>query len=277
MTDPVICPHCREHLDIPAEFRGRAVRCANCQNVFPTPSLKSPAEQASDPRDEEPRREDRPRPSRRDEYDRPRRKSNVGVWAALLFVTVALGGVIAGCVGVATWMYNPKMHPFVSAAGKFEVEFPDDPTPAVTGGDKSDEPITVTGRRNQSQERFVVKCYPLPEKLRKLSDDDKLAELVKAELVTEGAGAETRRQTVEHEKFPAVDVMAATPGGVFNRRNTILRCVLVGTKVYVVSAQGPNLEPQVWWVRKYFTSFTVTDVAAKKREAEKGDEPKKQD
>ena len=34
MPDPIICPHCREQLDIPAEYHGRPVRCASCQNVF---------------------------------------------------------------------------------------------------------------------------------------------------------------------------------------------------------------------------------------------------
>lgn len=277
MTDPVTCPHCREHLDIPAELRGRAVRCASCQNVFTTPPLPSGDADRFPPPE---RTDDRP-PPRRDrstgaDLPPPRRprQSNGGVWVLLLLTTLVLGGCVAGCVGFVTWVYNPKFHPFVSKAGKFQVEFPDDPNPAVDDGQGSGA-ITVTGRREQTQERYVVKCYPLPAKLRQLPEEEKLTELVKAELTAEGVGAELNRENTTHDGFPALDVMASNGGDLFNRRVTILRCVLTDGTVYVAIAQGQNLEPQAWWVRKFFLSLTLTDRPNPAGENAEPDEPRR--
>lgn len=280
MIDPVICPHCREQLDIPGDLRGRPVRCANCQNVFTPPSLNpTPAVPEHRSTDAPPWRDRESRPPHREEFgDRPRRQSNGAVWTLLAVTTLVLGGCAAGCIGIGAWVYNPKMHLYSSAEGKFQIEFPGDSAPSV-GGDKGEGTVTVIGQRADNQEKYVVKSYPLPTKYRNLSEDEKLAELVKAELSVEAAGAETRRETTTHDGFPALDVIASTAGSIINRRNTILRCVLVGSRVYVVAAQGPNMEPQVWWVRKYFTSFTVTDSAAKSRPERKADDkpPQKQD
>ena len=280
MIDPVTCPHCREQLDIPGDLRGRPVRCANCQNVFTPSALNAtPAIPQRLPQDSPPWRDREPRPSRRDDFDtRPHRQSNGGVWGLLVVTTLLLGGCGAGCIGIGVWAYNPKMQVYTSIEGKFRIEFPGDPSPNVGSGEKGDGSVTVIGQRAENQEKYVVKSYPLPTKYRALTDDEKLSELVKLELAAEAAGTETRRETTTHDGFPALDVMASTAGGIINRRNTIMRCVLVGTRVYVVYAQGPNMEPQVWWVRKYFTSFTVTDPSAKSKLKQKEDgKPQKQD
>lgn len=263
MTDPVVCPHCREHLDIPAEYRGRAVRCASCQNVFTTPPLPGatppplPERRSDGPSDAPPR----PRPRLDDDaYDRPRRKPNGGVWVLLLLTTLVLGACVGGCTGVAAWLYNPKMHPFTSAEGKFKVEFPDNPNP-VTGTDDRGT-VTVNGSREQTQERFAVKVFDLPAKYRGLPPDEALEQLALAELKAEGGRERTHHEVVKHDGFPAYDVTDADQVPGFQRRNTLVRCVLVGNRVYAVVAQGPNMQPQAWWVRKFFVSFEITDRPA---------------
>lgn len=278
MTDPVVCPHCREHLDIPAEYRGRAVRCASCQNVFTTPPLpgstppSAPERRPDGPADAPPwRTEQPPRPRPRlddDGYDRPRLKPNGGVWVLLLLTTLVLGACVGGCTGLAAWLYNPKMHPFTSAEGKFRVEFPGNPSPTVDPGDAG--AVTVSGNREQTQERFTVKVFDRPAKNRGLPPDEALEQLALAELKAAGGRERTRGESTTHDGFPAYDVTDADDMPGFQRRNTIVRCVLVGKRVYAVVAQGPNMQPQAWWVRKFFVSFEITDRPADGK-------PKKQD
>jgi hypothetical protein len=275
MIDPITCPHCREQLDIPREYRGRAVRCANCQNVV-EPTATSPAPVPMEPRSEPVNRE-RPRQRRSEFDDRPRRQSNAIVWILFALTTLICGSIAASCFGISLWIYNPTMQPFQSVDGKFSIEFPDEPAPQ-TAKERAGAGLTVTAFRAQQQERYVVKYYPIPAKYRLLSDDEKLHEILKDERNTESAGEETRRQSSEHDGFPALDIMASTGQGILNRRNTIFRCVLVGPNVYVVLAQGSSLEPQVWWIRKYFTSFTIMDRTAKRPiEAKPDDGAKNQD
>ena len=281
MNDPVTCPHCREQLDIPGDLRGKPVRCANCQNIFTPPELNPTQHtQTSRTSDDPPWRQGETQPrSRVNDESQPGRQSNGGVWALLAITTFILGGCAAGCIGFGMWAYNPKMYPYTSAEGKFQVEFPADSTPAAGSGDKGNGSVTVIGQRGQTQERYVVKSYPLPAKLRTLTDTEKLNEIAKSELEIEAAGKEDQRENTTHDGHPALDVMAGTSGGLINRRNTILRCIVVGQRVYVVTAQGPNMEPQVWWVRKYFTSFTILDPKVKPQADKPGEvkEPQIQD
>lgn len=268
MTDPVTCPHCREALDIPAEFRGRDVRCATCQTVFAVPSAD-----AGPPAVRSPRPDADPTPRRyRDDpaLDRPRRRGNGGVWALLLFTLVAFGGCVAGCLGLSRFMYFPKMHPYTSAEGKFRVEFPGDPSPTVTAPEPG--AVTVVGQR-LAQERYVAKCYKLPLKQRFAAKEDVLTEAAEKELAAEGVptklagkgpagpGAEADHEFTTHGGFDALDVRASVGQGL-SRRATILRCVRAGNTMYVVLAQGPNMEAQMWYVRHFFLSFELTDPPA---------------
>jgi LSD1 subclass zinc finger protein len=251
MTDPVTCPHCRESLDIPAEFRGRDVRCASCQAVFTVPGdgpVSGPTPPAARPPDPFPRgREDRvaarPRPN------------NSGVWLLLLLTLLTAGGCVAGCLGLSRFVYFPKMHPYTSAEGGFRVEFPGDPSPAVTTTDAG--AVTVTGQRLE-QERYVVKRFKLSLKQRFAATEEVLGEVAAKELAEAGAGAETDREFTKHGGHDAIDVMAVTGQKPFGQRVTIVRCVRAGNTMYVILAQGANMQPQAWWVRKYFLSFELT-------------------
>jgi hypothetical protein len=191
------------------------------------------------------------------------------VWVLLLVTLLLVGGCVGGCVGLAAWAYNPTMHPFDSPEGKFRVEFPGDPSPTVSGENGR---VTVFADR-EGQERYAVKCYEVPIRLRFLPEAEALDELAKAEL--KDLGTPTRREVTTHGGLPALDLMAETGSGLFTRRVTVMRLVLVGNRVYVVSAVGgPNFDQQLpWWVRQFFTSFELTDpaVRAKGKKAEKAD------
>ena len=279
MTDPVTCPHCREQLDIPAEYRGRSVRCASCKTVFATPPLPDApaASPAREERGDDERPAGPPRPRRYDDAaDRRPRAGNGVVWGVLLLTLLTVGGCVGGCLLLFAFMYNPKMHPFTSPEAKFRIEFPGDGVANTTG--VGTDTITVTAHRNEGQEKYTVKRFELPARLRGLPAEDALTEVAKKELQGEGVSPDARREVTTHDEFPAVDMRGASGKGMLNRRVMIVRCVLAGQTVYVVSAHGQSMEEQsLWWVRRYFTSFELTDPPkkAKGAKAEKGAEPKK--
>jgi len=288
MPDPIVCPHCHEQLEIPAEYHGRQVRCANCQNVFVAtggdvpvipPRSRRPAEDAPPPW-----RDDRgPRRPRREEHedDRPQRKSNIGVFALMLLTALTIGGC---CGGVNLLMFaqmSPTMHPYPSAAGKFKVEFPDEhPTegPITNPADETIEGVQVTADRPSAREHYTVRCYRLKPEWLKLDEYDALEKVADTELIALGVGVKVKDGGVKSERsthagFTALDVMTSKGTGL-NQEETILRCILAGKRVYAVSAKGTQNFHLFWWVRQYFLSFEITDPNAKP--PKKDDEPKKE-
>jgi hypothetical protein len=187
----------------------------------------------------------------------------MGVWLLLLVTLVMVGGCVAACGFWVMRSVNPTMHPFTSAEGKFRVEFPNDPTPKVVTGEKGNGSVTVTGQRDEHdpQERYVVKVYSRPLRLRFLPDEDALEELVKAELAERKVGTEISRQMTQHDGHPALDVMTESNPGLFNRRVSVMRLILSGNKVYVVLAQDLAMDAKTWWVRRFFVSFELIDPA----------------
>jgi hypothetical protein len=280
MPDPIVCPHCREELDIPAEYHGRQVRCANCQNVFvATPAGDMPVVHRLPGRssrgDDRPpwQDDDRARRARRDdEQYGPPRRSNAGVWL-LMALTLLTVGVCCGGLNLVTFIaFNPALTPHTSAEGKFKVDFPgENPTGGPIAGDGGNG-WQVTARRPMAQERYTVRCYDLKAEWRKLSEADALEKVMAEELAGLGAGAaaegpDNRRERTKHNGFTALDAMA-TSGAAPNQTVTLMRCILAGKRVYVVSVQGQNTHPQFWWVRQYFLSFEITDPSAKPPEKE---------
>ena len=290
MPDPIICPHCQEHLDIPPEYHGRQVRCANCQNIFVAlseadmpvvhrlPERRSGAGgHSSRPHD------DRPRPARRvqdDEDDHPPRRANVPVVLALLFVMLTVGGCCGGINLLWLTHTNPEMKAYTSVEGKFKAEFPAiDPVggPIADAGD--DKPAgtpgwQVTANRVNPPERYMIRCYDLKAEWRKLTPLEALELVAKAELAVLAVNTPNpKTEQTTHSGFTALDVRAGQGGGL-NGSTTILRCVLAGNRVYVLSVQGQQGVHQFWWVRQFFLSFEITDPAAK---PPKDDEPKKKE
>ena len=97
--------------------------------------------------------------------------------------------------------------------------------------------------------------------------------VAKAELDALGvAGQPPPRQetNVKHQGFPAHDLFVEGGNG-FTGRDTMMRCILAGSRVYVVIVQAQKVQTQYWWVRRYYLSFEITDPAAKPPD----DEPKK--
>ncbi len=288
MPDPIICPHCQEHLDIPAEYHGRQVRCANCQNIFVAtseadmpvvhrlPDRRTGAGgQPAHPHD------DRPRPARRahDDGDRPPRRSNVPVVLALMFVVLTIGGCCGGLNLLWLTLMNPEMKAYTSVEGKFKAEFPAvDPVGgpiAVAGDDKlaGDPGWQVTANRGNPPERYTIRCYDLKAEWRKLSPHEALEQVAKAELAVQAVTAPNpKTEQTTHNGFTALDVKVDQGGGM-NGTTMVMRCVLAGKRVYVLSVQGQQRVHQFWWVRQFFLSFEVTDPTAK---PPTDDEPKKE-
>ena len=272
MPDLIVCPHCREPLDIPPEYHHRQVRCASCQTVF----LATPADADAVPVAPRLPSSRTSRRSEDDDQDRdrdspPPRRSNAGV-VLLLLLTV---GVVGGCCGglnlILVYQMNPTVTSYTSVEGKFKADFPGDtPTggPLMGGGDGA-AGWQVTGQRASANERYTVRCYDLKPEWRRLSEQDALAKVVEADLPAIGR---RRTEQTTHGGFPALDLLD-TQGQGLNGSSTVTRLVLAGKRVYVVSAQGqPNFHT-FWWVRQYFTSFDITDPVAKPKP---NDEPKKE-
>ncbi len=237
MTDPVACPRCGEPLDIPAEYRGRAVRCGNCQTVF-TPADDSIPTLPARPRP-------RPRPANE---ERPRR-SNALVWVLLLGVVLAVGGCCGGLDVLEYLRCNPRLTPYTSDSGDFKVDFPA-PNPTAKGTE-------VTASRPLGQERYTIKTYPLPAEYANLPADEALEKLTDDEVSAFGAGTRQRTDRTTHQNLPALDVYAESGKGLA-RRGTVLRCILAGRTVYVLAMQGQQADPRFWWVKQFFVSFTLT-------------------
>ncbi len=274
MPDPIVCPHCHEPLDIPAEYHGRQVRCAACQTIFlavsahTTPTVSPlPGRRAGD--DPPPWREPRPgrRPRTPDQDDDRPPRSNLGVIVLMLCTVLVVGGCCGGLNLIGFIQTNPQLTPYTSDKGKFKVDFPDaDPTegpiPGGEGKAAADQGVQVTADRPMAKERYTVRTYPLKAEWRKLKAQEALAKVAEAELVTLAAGPEVNKEETTHAHFPARDSMANKGNGLA-REVTVLRCILAGDRVYVVAVQAPNIEPRFWWIRQFFLSFDVTDPAAK--------------
>ena len=257
MTDPVTCPNCRDHLDIPAELRGRPVRCATCQTVFTVPDHAG-----GEPPVARPSRANSRGRQRHPDDRRPRRYSNGVVWFLLFGTALVCGGLSLFCGGVLVWAYNPPMQVHKSEEGRFQVEFPGEPQPFSQIGEKGVPVRGMESRPADGELRFFVKYYDLPKKRPADGGDGEavLTETMKAEIAALAGGTEIQRATTTHAGFPALDVQVEqdTP---FAKRNTVLRVVLAGARVYVLGAQGQNQPPQVWYVRRFFISFQPAEKA----------------
>jgi hypothetical protein len=275
MPAPIVCPHCREELDIPADFYGRRVRCASCQNIFAaTPADARPVldrspdrgegERAHRPmQDERPTR--RPRPVENDSDTGPPRRSNAGLVVSLLLTVLVVGGCCGGMNLILATQVNPPLTSYSSAEGKFKVEFPaENPTggPTANPADPNIEGVEASARRDFGQELYRIKCYDLKADWRRLPDREALDRVARAEAEALAAGQEQRREETTHQGFPALDVLAGNGNGITGR-DTMMRCIRAGDRVYVVAYQAQKAQPEYWWVRKYFLSFEITDPVAK--------------
>lgn len=280
MTDAVTCPHCHEHLDIPAEFRGRPVRCGNCQTVF-TPSAGDPPVVQRLPGRPSGRPVARARPldDGDDDYDRrPPRRSNAGVVLLLFLTLFTVGGCCGGISLIGYLQTNPQFVTYTSPEGKFKVEFPaENPKqdPTVNPLDEKLEGVVVKADRVYGEEEYTVKSYPLHPAAEKLSPEEALKVIADAEVKLLNVPPEVKRDTnpdLKHGGFPAVDVMTGAGNG-FAGQQGMMRVILAGKRVYVLSVTGQQVRPQHqnpqhWWQRQFFVSFEITDPPPKPEKKE---------
>lgn len=270
MTDAVTCPHCREHLDIPAEFRGRPVRCGNCQTVFTPTTDDVPVVTRSSSRPAVPRA----RHVDDDEYDRPpRRQSNAGVVLLVAVTLFAVGGCCGGISLIGYHETNPEFVTYASPEGKFKVDFPAEKPSKSSITNPLDDKLEgemVTAERVYGEERYTVKSYPLHPAGEKLTPEQALKQVADAEVGLLDAKPEVKRDArddLKHGGFPAVDVMTGSGNG-FTGRQGMVRVILAGKRVYVLSVTGQQVHPQHgnpqhWWQRQFFVSFVITDPSPK--------------
>ena len=255
MTELAPCPRCGDALEIPLELLGTPVRCASCNTVFtptaadaiPTaPRARPPAEQY--------------RPSAFDIDEPPRPKSNAWVWLVMLLLVVVFGGIVLLCTGWMSRIVNPKMTVHESAEGRFRVALPGDPTSVTRNDDKGRPVVGLQAVRAINQETYLVLSAELPAAAKKVDPnneqaaDELLAELANRHLPGLAAGTEKQRQTQTVSKNPTLDVLFHQGGGLI-KQVTVARLVVADGRVYLLSVQGGNLEPHMWYVRRFFNSF----------------------
>jgi hypothetical protein len=200
-------------------------------------------------------RKARPTPQPLDAYETLPR-SNRGVWLLLFMTVVIMSGCTLPCVGFAWVMFSPSLQPYVDLGGRFTASFPGDQVRTQTLASDGGTPIEVIyAERPAFQERFQIKIVPISGK--KNADAAViLDDVMKSEAASAGVGyTESARETTTHDGYPALDVWLQGSG--FGTPGIIFRCVRVGSVVYVLSAKGQNLVPQMNWVQRFFLTFRI--------------------
>ena len=277
MPPPVVCPQCREELDIPAELRGRPVRCSACNGVFTPPVADDvPVVPPRRPADRDPARDDdRDDPvdrggrddgrefSRRPGSRRPppppaRRGSFLWLWMLL----AGTGGVCClGCGGLLRFgmrVADPNLVPYTSEDGRFRAAFPGKPT-VGTRADGDRPTTTVEWKRmlmGQAFETYFIHTTDLKRPLRKAAAD-KEAKIAADAVVNRPGFRETKRAAVDYAGGSGYEVHAAGEGD----EVTMARVIVAGDRLYVVGVRGHGLDPNdAMRVEKFWDGFQLTDA-----------------
>jgi len=267
--NPSICPNCRESLDVPAELRGRDVRCAGCGTVF-TAGASGFAPTVLPTR--------MPRSQQPVESESVQPKSNRTVWVLLFFTGLIAGGMTAACAGFFTWSTNPKMSPVSAEDGRFKLEMPGDAKSITLDG--AGDIAVVKGfesSRAMSHDRYYIKYYDLPAN----ADLKDLEAILYGEIQREITGMKpdpkdppkpdpdprVKHRITTHDGYPAHDYWREVDP-LTMQDATILRAILVGRRVYLLGAKGPGMQPQMWWVMRFFKSFEVAEGPAPEEKKE---------
>lgn len=279
MPPPVVCPQCREELDIPAEFRGRPVRCSACNGVFTPPADAAdnvPVVPTRRPADRDSRRDfdDRDDPIDRGDRDDgresarrpgarrpppPVQKSSL-LWLWLLLA--GTGGVCClGCGGVARFamrVADPDLVPYTSADGQFRAAFPGPPT-VGTRADGDRTATTVEWKRmlmGQAFETYFVHSTDLKRPPRGAAAD-KEARIAADAVVNRQGFRQTRRTPVEYAGGAGYEVHAAGDGD----EVAMARVIVAGDRLYVVGVRGRGLDPNdAMRVENFWAAFQLTDA-----------------
>ena len=262
MPRPVVCPQCREELDIPAEFRGSPVRCSACNSVFTPPAAAEEPPVA-------PRRVRRPADDDEFDSDRPRRpaprRSFVWLWVLL---AGSLGTCCVGCGGVIAWavsMDNPTLKPYTSADGKYQTGFPGDPVVGLPiqafDGKSTTTPVewrrTILGNTFETYYVHATDLKTPPSK----AEAARLVTKAANDLARRPGSAEQSRQPAATAGRDGVEVVIRHP----DDELTLARVFTTADRVYVVGITGKGLDPQnSQRIGLFWDAFKLTEVAPDK-------------
>ena len=293
MPRPVVCPKCREELDIPPELRGGDVRCASCATVF-TPAVEPddrPSARGWDESPVQPRRanratRDRDDSSRDADLDRDfddrsssRRRSNAPRKSGMLWLWLMLGGTFGicalGCGGLMIFgaMFdNPDMQPYNSPDGKFQAAFPGkNPVVSSQMTDDGLKRNTVEMKRKvmkQDFETFFVHYTDLPKKPKQPEIDKRFQDVVDQLNTKYPSSKEISRTDASftHQDSPAMDLHIEHD----DDTSTIVRLVMVEKRLYAVGITGHGLVPESMRLKAFWDAFKILTPDEKTPAPKKG-------
>ncbi len=288
MPRPVVCPQCREELDIPAEFRGRPVRCSACNGVFtppadagddvPVAAVRRPADRDTgrdyDDRDDPVDRGDGREVSRRPGSRRPpppvRKSSFLWLW---LLLAGTCGVCCLGCAGIVRFsmrVADPTLIPYTSADGQFRAAFPGAPAVGTKAADNNRTTTTVEWKRmlmGQAVETYFVHSTDL-KRTPPRNAADRLAREAADAVVNRPGYRETKRLPVIFAGATGWEVHALGE----DDEMTLARVFVAGDRLYVVGVSGHGLEPpNTQRVYKFWDEFQLTAAPKAGKAAPKAD------
>ena len=255
MPRPVTCPHCREELDIPAEYRGREVKCAACERVFTPPvDAQPPASRTERDWDAVPTSRRTARDDVRDDFprerggydrdddrwdDRPRRRrkgSTAWVWALLIGVFTLC---VLPCGGFMVWavmLAFPDFQPYDAPDGKYRAEFPGKTFTYTNKTDAGQDRTCVEFKRSLPLETYFVHHVDLPAAV--VRDQDRVfGDACDQALAKSPGSTEVYRTPTTYDGYPAIDQYVEHPG---DGGGTLTRFVLAGRRLYAVGITCQN-------------------------------------
>ena len=262
---PVVCPLCRDELDIPAELRGRPVRCAACDGVFTPPAADAPRPGRAAPGS---RRMDRDADYDDDTGRRPpaRRASLTWLWVLL---AGSLGACCLSCGGLLVFAFQievPAFQPYTAPDGKYAAGFPG--VPAVGTAPAFDPrtaatTTTVEWKRTilgHPHETYFVHTTDLKKPPGK-AETARLIDKAAAALARRPGSTETARRPQPTAGVDGVEVHIQHP----DDEVTAARVFVTADRVYVVGLTAPSIDPDATpRVGLFFDQFRLTAAADEK-------------
>ncbi|MFO0848365.1 MAG: hypothetical protein U0871_07395 [Gemmataceae bacterium] len=253
----VVCPLCKEPLDVPPEFAGRPVRCGACQTVFTVPADRPPDDDLpGGPPVSRPTAPDYPAPARRlaDDYpddpprdpwaDPPRRPQRTGsrawLWVTAFAALSCCGLGCGGLVVFSLWMVFPEFKPFDDPGGKYHAEFPGNLSQYTQTEPGKPIKTCVEGRRSFPPETYFVHHTDLPKGGPAPDPDKVLKEAADKAVADVAGGAEASRTPTTFAGRPAVQVVIDHPDDAV----TVVRFLLDDRRLYAVGVTGLSLNDQ---------------------------------
>ena len=239
----VICPSCRNPLDVPPALMGGPVRCANCMTVF-TPTPEVPTVPVVLPRQSI---VNRATPELEEPITKP---SRIWLWVLLLgctLITFTCLGSFAGIFGV---MSNPAFKPFAANDGTYSAIFPGEAFPIVRSIPGREVSGVECQREIPAEERYFVEYYLLTD-AEKAKDAQKAAAEAATQWISGQNGTLMEQDAVDHRGLPASQVFGQIS---MFKGNVAIRAMRDGDRMYVIGVSG-GITPGNDRVVKFFDDF----------------------